>query len=215
MATPDMPGRIRGLLPPSWFPPGATPVLDALLAGLGSPITFAYNLYSFVTAQARLSTSVGAFLDLFALDFFGANLPRRAGETDDSYLPRIQSELQRDRVTRAGIAKALTDLTGSAPTLIEPWNTGDCASVGVSFGAGIGFPVGSLSLPNQVFVTVHTPGYSGVPNVAGIGTGGGGVGVGALTPIGSTRSGGVSNAEIYATIVRNTAAGVRAWTRIV
>lgn len=215
MADPDMPGRLRGLLPASWFGDGDTPVLDAVLAGIGAPLAWAYSLYRFVLAQARLSTSSGVFLDLFSLDFFGNTLPRRTNETDESYQPRIAAELVRTRNTRAAVAKALTELTGSAPTLIEPWSSGDCAVVGVSFGAGIGAPVGSLDLTNQVFITVKTPGYAGVPGVAGIGSVGGGVGVGALTPIGSQRSGGVTNAEIYRTVLANVAAGIRAWVRIV
>lgn len=215
MADPDMPGRLRGFLPASWFGSGETPVLDALLAGLGAPMAWAYSLYGFVVAQARLATSRGVFLDLFSLDFFGRALPRRANETDESYQPRIAAELVRTRNTRAAVTQALTDLTGSAPTLMEPWNPGDCAAVGISFGAGVGAPVGSLDLTSQVFITVRTPGYSGVPNVAGIGTVAGGVGVGALTPIGSERSGGVTNAEIYRTVLANVAAGIRAWVRIV
>lgn len=215
MAVPDMPGRLRGLLPASWFGDGDTPVLDALLAGIGAPLAWAYDLYGFVIAQARLSTSSGVFLDLFSLDFFGDGLPRRANESDASFQPRIAAELVRPRDTRAAVAQALTDLTGSAPTLVEPWNPGDCAAIGVSFGAGVGAPVGSLDLTNQVFITVKTPGYAGVPGVAGIGTVGGGIGVGALTPIGSERSGGVTNADIYRTVVANIAAGIRAWVRII
>lgn len=215
MAVPDMPGRLRGLLPPSWFGGGDTPVLDAVLAGIGAPLAWAYSLYRFVLAQARLPTSTGVFLDLFSFDFFGRGLPRRASETDERYQSRIAAELVRTRNTRAAVSSALTDLTGSAPTLVEPWNPGDCAAVGISFGAGVGAPIGSLDLTSQVFITVKTPGYVGVPNVAGIGTVGGGVGVGALTPIGSERSGGVTNAEIYRTVLANVAAGIRAWVRII
>lgn len=214
MPLPDMPSRLRGLLPSSWFGSGAAPVRDAVLAALGAPVSWAYSLYTFTLAQARLSTASGVFVDLFALDFFGSGLPRRTGETDDSYIPRIAAGLVRPRTTRAAVSKALQDLTGSVPTLIEPWNPGDCAALGYTFGVGVGAPLGSLSLTDQVFITVQSPGYSGVPNVAGIGTRAGGVGAGALATIGSQRTGGVSNAEIYATILRNVAAGVRAWVRI-
>jgi hypothetical protein len=214
MATPDMPSRLKSLLPPSWFGDGPAPVRDAILAALGAPASWAYSLYSFVLAQARLTTSSGIFVDLFGLDFFGRNLPRRTGETDDSYIPRIKAELIRPRNTRAAMSQALTDLTGTAPTLFEPWNTGDAAALGYTFGVGVGAPLGSLSEPNQVFITVKSPGYSGVPNIAGVGTSAGGVGVGALATIGSQRTGGVTNAEIYATVLRNVAAGVRAWVKI-
>jgi hypothetical protein len=209
-----MPGRLRSLLPPSWFGSGDAPVRDAVLAALGAPVSWAYSLYTFVLAQSRLATSSGIFVDLFALDYFGKGLPRRTGETDDSYIPRIAAELIRPRNTRAAVSQALQDLTGSAPTLIEPWNPGDCAALGYTFGVGVGAPIGSLDLTDQVFVTVKSPGYSGVPNVAGIGTGAGGVGVGALALIGSQRTGGVSNAEIYATTLKTVAAGVRAWVKI-
>lgn len=211
---PDMTGRLRGLLPASWFGSGDTPVLTALLTGFGTPLAWAHRLYGFVLAQARLATSSGVFIDLFSLDFFGKGLPRRSGETDGSYLPRVQGELVRQRNTRAAVARALTDLTGTAPTLMEPWNPSDCAALGYTFGVGVGAPLGSLSLTDQVFITVKTPGYAGVPGVAGIGTGAGGVGVGALATIGSQRTGGVTNAEIYATVLRNVAAGIRAWVKI-
>lgn len=212
--TPDMPSRLKSLLPPSWFGDGDAPVRDAILAALGAPVSWAYGLYSFVLAQSRLVTSSGIFVDLFSLDFFGKSLPRRSGETDGSYIPRIQAELVRPRNTRAAVAQALTDLTGTAPTLFEPWNPGDAAALGYTFGVGVGAPIGSLSLTDQVFITVKSPGYSGVPNVAGIGTSAGGVGAGALALIGSQRTGGVSNAEIYATVLRNVAGGIRAWVKI-
>lgn len=125
MADPDMRQRLRGLLPRSWFGDGETPVLDAVLTGFAAPLTWAHALYTFVIAQARLATSSGVFIDLFALDYLGTRLPRRIGEPDAGYIGRITREILRPRNTRAAITQAVTDLTGIAPELREPWNPGD------------------------------------------------------------------------------------------
>lgn len=88
--------------------------------------------------------------------------------------------------------------------------------------AGIG-AWGSLSYPNQFFITAFRPPGEGIPNVAGFcsyanPTAGGGYSFESgfmewvtLADI----QGGVTDAEIYATIARNIAAGVTAWTKII
>jgi hypothetical protein len=83
---------------------------------------------------------------------------------------------------------------------------------GQSAGAGC---YGSLSYPNQIFVTAYRPMGGGIPNVSGYGTPGGGYGVGAFAyvSLGQVASP-VSDAEIYATVAATTAAGVVPWTAI-
>lgn len=242
---PDMLGRLRGLLPASWFGHDVAPVRDTVLSGIAAPFTWGYSLYSFVTAQARLATSTGVFLDFFALDFLGKTLPRKMGEVDATYSARIAAELVRPRNTRAAVSQAIRDLTGTTPTLVEPWNTGDCAAIGYTFASGVGTPLGSLSLTDQVFVTVGTPSvtlvgfvsawpgldlffsppiytYSGTQSaalqadagIAGVGTAAGGVGSGALATIGSAGLGNASQAEINTALLRNLAAGIRAWVQV-
>lgn len=76
------------------------------------------------TAQ-RIATATDVQLDLISVDFYGDQLPRLPGETDDSFRTRIQASLFLPYTTREGFIICLTRLTGFAPRLIEPWNTGD------------------------------------------------------------------------------------------
>lgn len=79
---------------------------------------------------------------------------------------------------------------------------------------------GSYDYPCQAFITAFRPPGAGIPNVAGYSslvnpTGLGGYGMGSImygSP--SVASGPVTDAEIYATVARNIAAGVTAWVRI-
>lgn len=172
MANQDAPSRLRGLLPASWFGHDATPVLSSLLAGLGAPITWALTLFNFVLAQTRLATSSGIFVDLFALDFLGARLPRRAGETDAPYQARITAEILRPRATRGAITRVVTDLVGTPPTLFEPWNTGDCGAYDVGTAAyagtlvapaiaGYDCPLGGYDQGGAAFIAPQPPGSYG------------------------------------------------------
>ncbi len=253
MADPNMPIRLRGLLPASWFSDGPTPVLDTVLAGLGAPLAWAYSLYAFVLAQARLRTSSGVFLDLFALDFFGTRFPRRPAESDPNYEARIEAELVRPRATRAAMMQALTDLTGRPPVLRELWNTADVGAYntptrayagglavaprvtgyGISIGGygrgRIGYGVrsqaagtsagagryGSLSFPNQVFITAYRPQRISLRYRSGYGAPRGGYGRGRLayTSLSETESA-VSDADILATVAATKAEGITAWVRI-
>jgi hypothetical protein len=50
---------------------------------------------------------------------------RKAGECDATYDARVKKEILRERVTRSGMIKALTDLTGNAPLILEPRGLGE------------------------------------------------------------------------------------------
>lgn len=230
----DMAARIRAVLPTSWFPtsaPGAassTPVLDAVLAGLGSAWAAIYRLLTFTKLQTRIATATGFFLDLIALDFFGITLVRRSGETDAAFQARIRSNIFAPRGTRAALARMVIDLTGRKPAIFEPANTQDTGGYGTGAqgGGGMGFSVaggyGSLQLPFQCFVTAFRPNIRGIPLVAGYAdiaantfAGAGGYGAGAIEyanlEMFSTQ---VTDAEIYADIAAVMPVATIAWTRI-
>lgn len=293
----NMLGRLRSLIPRGWLSEPA-PIANATLGGLSDSLAGTYALIGAARLQTRLATSSGYFLDLTAYDFFGLDFPRRPGETDDSYRARIKAEIFRERVTRKGVSVALTELTGRAPLIFEPWNPGDCgaydlgglayagssfvpvATSGVSggttyvtisvsgydtgpggldigvtasydaplvaveaaiggYGLSGGYDVGltlsydipiepslagsvglgcygSLELPFQMFVTAYRPLGGGIANVGGFDTGPGGYDVGymaAYVDLSEVQSQ-ISDAEIYATVAANAAAGIRAWTAI-
>lgn len=194
-AVSEMRRRIVSLLPPGWFATSATPIKDAVVAGLASSFLWIRSLNIYAQAQTRLGTATGYWLDIAAWDFFGNRLLRRRGEADTALRGRVLKKLFRPRVTRAALVESLTDLTGIAPDVFEPWNPGDCGAYNtgtlayggpadlhpvltgygeVYGGYGVGSisygqppgtgargggsgAYGSLSLPNQVFVTVHRP----------------------------------------------------------
>ena len=170
----DIAGRIRSALPARWFPltaPGAasaTPVLDGVLAGLGSVWSWLYGMIAYAGLQARLATATDVWLDLIALDFFGLRVQRLNPESDAQFSARIKAEILRPRATRAAVAQAITDLTGRAPVIFEPArpaDTGGYTIGGVGYGAGGGY--GDLQLPFQAFITAYRPHGGGVANVAG------------------------------------------------
>lgn len=195
----DMVNRLKVVIPPTWFPntqqgaPSNSPVLDGLLSGVAWVWSQSYSLLQFVKSQSRIATASGVFLDIIALDFFGSFIKRRNAESDAGLRTRIDLELFREKGTRAGLVKALTDLTGRAPAVFEPaypLDTGGYGSLGMTAGTGLGYGVaggyGSLALPFQCFVKAYLPTGGGVASVAGWGTLGGfngmpgGYGVGAI-----------------------------------
>lgn len=217
----DMQARLKGLLPASWFV-GATPVLDSALAGFAAPLAWAYSLYAYVLRQSRIATSTGVWLDRSAWDFFGARFRRRLAEPDAAFLARILPEILRERSTRKGVIQAVTDLTGSAPAMIEFTSPLDNGSLGGPYiGLGVAGHLGSVKMPNQAFLTAYRPATSGIPNVPGLGITATAVGS-VLAGLGRTgRLSGVSeivgpvtDADIYRTVAETQAAGVIVWTAI-
>jgi hypothetical protein len=209
--------RLRSLIPPGWIPDVSdSPVATGGLAGASSAFAFIWNLFQYVIQQTRIATATGGWLDLIAWDYFGGRFLRRASEGDALFRPRILQEVLRPRQTRVAIIRMLQDLTGRTPILQEPPSTFDFGSYHtgtMGYGAGLGY--GSISLPNQIFVTAFRPTTSGVANVGGYGGYLGGYGVGSLEYIDqSLVTGPLLDSEIYARIAQVIAAGVTAWVDI-
>jgi hypothetical protein len=215
----DFVKRLAGLLPASWFEPGAgaNPVRDAELSGAAYNLAWIHSLYKYTLKQTRIATATGVWLDRIAWDFFGPNFARRNGESDSSFRVRLKAEILRPRQTRAAVILAVKDLTGTTPRLYEPWNPYDCGAYGVAGTMAYGCVgcYGSLALPYQLFVTAVQPAGAGVPNVGGYGVGPIGYGVAGEYIDQSLVTGAITANDIYATVARTVAAGVTAWTDVV
>ncbi|MBV0889765.1 hypothetical protein KTQ54_14700 [Komagataeibacter oboediens] len=170
--------RIRRLLPTGWFPsaPAAgeaeqAPVLNALLQGFGSVFAWIWAMLSGTADQTRLATMSGAFLDMFAADFFGTMLTRNPGESDDAFRARIEEALFPSLGTRPDVVNVIADEVGSAGRVIEPRNAADCKGIASmaspAIGGGYGYGVaalryGSRGAPFQLFAQLPT-GDTGQP----------------------------------------------------
>jgi len=149
-----------------------------VLTGIAGTQAFLYDLIAFAKLQTRIKTATGGWLDLIAVDFFGADAVRGAGQSDASLRSEILVNLFRERGTRAGLEKVLLDLTGNEPTIFEPARVQDTGAYrGPSRGYGVAGPYGSVRLPFQAFVTAYLPLGSGIPNVSGYRMPAGGYGV--------------------------------------
>ena len=225
----DFAARLRAVLPARWFPDTApeamtsnTPILDALLAGIGCVWAQVYALLSYVTLQARIATATDVFLDLVGVDFFGAGMQRRPTEADAHYRARILASLLPPAGTRAALIAALVRLTGRMPVVFEPRNTMDTGGYGtlgstswsgLAYGAAGGY--GCLAEPFQCFVTAYRPRSGGVACVAGWGAGAGGYGVGTIEYVGNDMlDGQVTDQDIYSAIAQTLPAGTIGWTAI-
>lgn len=172
--------RLRGLLPRSWFPntplpilaspsgdpiltdpdggalvsttPGP-PILAAVLSAPGTALAFIYALLAYVKLQTRIRTATGGNLDLIAYDFFGAGFVRAPGQSDAAFAAAIVAQILLIRNTRAAITNVLTNLTGIAPTIIEPWRLPDCGALSESAYNGAAGVRGSRTAPFTVFIT--------------------------------------------------------------
>jgi len=172
--TEDMVGRLGSVLPAGWFG-DTTPVLDGLLTGLAAAWSGLYGLLRTVSAQARIATASGIFLDVASVDYFGTGLPRAAGESDAAFSLRIRANLLAPRATRAALVTALTNLTGRTPEIFEPLNATDTGGYNSgSLGYGMVGGYGCTSLPFQFFVTGYRPNATPVSNAGGYGYGPGG-----------------------------------------
>lgn len=177
----DVLTRVKMLIPFRWFA-WVAPIRDAILGGLSDSMAWCYQWIVYTKQQSRIATSTGPFLDLIAYDFLGRHL-FRSGMTDDQYRSRILATILQERVTRNGMNNALTELTGGAPIIFEPWNTGDAGGwsgpsqlVGnIAWNNTTGSPGagawGSTDLPAQFFLKVTRTTFSGVPLIAGFSDG--------------------------------------------
>jgi hypothetical protein len=137
----DIVYRLRANAPP-WFPnQGSAPVVDGILTGIATLLSYVYQLIQYARAQSRIRTSSGGWIDLIAWDFLGSRFTRLPGESDTAFLGRLLPELVRRRVTRTAIQQALVQLTGYPVRIIEPaqltdvgfWKTRGSAPAPVSF----------------------------------------------------------------------------------
>jgi hypothetical protein len=211
----DIFGRIKTLIP-RWFS-DSTPVLDALLRGFAYAKSFVYGLIVYAALQTRIKTATDGWLDMIAADFFGSSLLRKSGQSDASFRNRIIINLFRERATRNGLVKVLTDLTGRAPVVFEPQRPLDTGSYGGPLiGYGVAGGYGSMLLPFQAFVTAYRPTSTGIPNVAGYGVSTGGYSRASQAEIASLNmiQGAVTDDDIYAAIDSVKPVGTTIWTRI-
>ena len=221
---PDFVARLRAQLPRDWFPPVA-PTLTALLSGFSAAWSDVFTRLGYVSAQARLRTVADGFLDLAARDYRGTRLLRRAAETDDNFRGRLLPIL-REKATRAAVIKAVTDLTGRAPTVFEPMlptDAGGYGFLGMIAGTGLAYNVtggwGSLALPLQCFVTAYRATGGGIAAVMGYypgsGSAAGGYGVGAIEYGQLAFSQGqITDADIYAQITSVMPVASTGWAAI-
>jgi len=123
-----------------------------------------YTLIMFFWAQTRIQTSSGGWIDIWATDFFGTNLPRNAGESDASYIARIQVSIFQARATRPAMISVLTQLTGRAPIIFEPARPLDSGCFGANTGPASFYGVarfGSIACPFGALITAYRPKVTG------------------------------------------------------
>lgn len=151
----EMSHRIRLTLPGRWFS-DAPPVLEGLLAALGSLWANLYALLEVVKSQTRLATTTGEFLDTASADYFGSLLPRAPNETDQSFLQRVRERMVRERGTRSALLSAVA-AAGCTARVFEPARIADTGAYGVAgaiaWGAAGGW--GSLSMPLECLITAE------------------------------------------------------------
>ncbi|QEL14797.1 hypothetical protein [Limnoglobus roseus] len=212
----DFISRIKAVLPGGWFR-GATPVLDAVLAGIGAALSGVYSLAAYARLQTRIATATEGFLDLISFDYFGQSLPRKVQEPDTSFRARIIAALFPEKATRRGLIRALESLTGRTPVVFEPRRPADTGGYGIGgVGYGVGGGYGALNLPYQAFVTAFRPAGQGIPYVSGYGSTVGGY----TTPSRLTYAslsqvqGSVTDKDIFAAVDAVMPAGTLAWTQI-
>ncbi|MBE7179596.1 MAG: hypothetical protein INR71_00010 [Terriglobus roseus] len=148
------------MLPSGWFPgsdPSATttstPVLDAVLQGLAEGWRAIFDILVFTCQQTRLATARAGYLDLIARDFFGGQLLRQAGDTDEAFRARLQANLLTDKATRSAVSRGIKRLTGVAPVIHETRQGDGVGGYGHGGYGSYGYSYGSRSMPFQALVT--------------------------------------------------------------
>lgn len=219
----DIVSRVKALIPNRWFR-FVAPYRDAILGALADMAAWNYSWILYARAQTRMATAYGIWLDILAYDFLGRFLVRN-GIADDTFRALIRATILQERVTRSGMVRALTALTGNPPTIFEPWNTMDTgaySSPGHSgavqcpmFGYGVGKGgYGNMMLNDQAFVQVIRGSGSGVPGVGGYGNTIAGYGVGAMEYLGPTSElWGITDAMIYDMINKTKPTGTTIWVQ--
>lgn len=211
----DFVRRLKSVLPVQWFN-DSNPILDAVLNGLASALSWVYQLYAYAVLQTRILTATDGWLDIIANDFFGERIKRQSGQTDDEFLNVIRINLFRERGTRQAIIKVLEDLTGHTPKIIEPARPQDCGGYNMpSIGYGVAGAYGSLSMPYQAFVIAYRPTGAGIPYVGGYTSTVSGYSTPSRGKYASyTELTGVTDSQIYAAVASVKMEGTTVWVRI-
>ncbi len=212
----DMLSRLKALIPPTWYG-DSSPIRDAILTGCATSLAWCYSLYRYAKLQTRINTATDGWLDIAAYDFFGKNLSRSAGQSDDLFRNTIHTNLFRERGTRQSIINILEDLTGKSPDIFEPsrpQDTGAYASPTLAYGLAGGY--GSILIPYQAFVTAYRPDGSGIPYVAGYNAASAGYSDASRGEYASQDmiSGLITDAQIYEAIASVKMEGTLVWVKI-
>lgn len=218
----DILNRVKQVLPKRWFQ-WIAPYRDALLGALSDRAAWCYSFIIYARAQTRISSAYGIWLDIIAFDYLGPFLPRN-GAKDTAYRALIQGTILQERVTRKGMIQIVTNLSGQAPWVFEPWNTYDTGAYSSpntngfkcgQFGYGVGMGgYGSMQLPAQTFMKIYRAVTSGVPTVGGYIDSVSGWGQGALEYVSpGTPLNGVSDAIILDAINKTKPTGSTVWTQ--
>jgi hypothetical protein len=164
----DIYNRLISQLPLNWWGTDHKN-LDSILAAFVDTGSFHYQQYLYVVLQTRIKTATDINLDIISSDYLGDELPRRTGETDDSFRTRILATLLREKATRRAMRNALFNLTGFYPRIFEPWNASDCGGYNVSekMGYNIAGSYGSGSFAYQAFIDVYVDPYQGMSRYSG------------------------------------------------
>lgn len=127
----DIFNRLKALLPPTWFD-STSPFLDGVLTACSQALAWCYSLYVYAKLQTRISTATDGWLDLAAYDYFGNNMQRAAGQSDDLFRNQMKINLFRERGTRQAIIDILEDMTGKTPYIFEPQRPMDTGAYGAA-----------------------------------------------------------------------------------
>lgn len=127
----DIFNRLKALLPPTWFD-STSPFLDGVLTACSQALAWCYSLYVYAKLQTRISTATDGWLDLAAYDYFGNNMQRAAGQSDDLFRNQMKISLFRERGTRQAIIDILEDMTGKTPYIFEPQRPMDTGAYGAA-----------------------------------------------------------------------------------
>lgn len=212
----DIFNRLKALLPPTWFDANS-PFLDGVLTACAQALAWCYSLYVYAKIQTRISTATDGWLDLAAYDFFGTNVQRSAGQSDDLFRNQMKISLFRERGTRQAIIDILEDMTGKTPYIFEPQRPMDTGSYGgPMIGYGVAGGYGSLMLPYQAFVTAYRPSGSGIPYIAGYSSTPSGYSVASRGEYASQSmiTGSITDVQVYEAIAAVKMEGTLVWVRL-